>query len=206
MVTETQSVIAVSVAELREFGCPHCGYRSGYTPLSGGGAAVWTCGSEECGKTCCALAEGVTTSPIGFGDLHPELQVHPRRGIPSHGRPDKRPDGEGEFFQSRGFGLEWNLLCFCCGARDKEHRLEDPDQHGNGLLHNIAAFVQCKEAGERVVVMFSRGARLDYRDSEPDRVQVKIGACGTHLSNLQRLHELTKDGVITSTSINEARV
>ena len=192
MTTETQSVIAVSVAELREFGCPHCGYRSGYTPVSGGGAAAWTCGSEECGKTCCILGEGVTRSPISFGDFHPELQEHPRRGIPSHGRSDKKPDGEGESFHSRGVGLDTTPGCFVCGG-DKR------------LRKNIAAFIQCKEAGERIVAMFPQGARLDYRDFEPDRVQVKIGACDTHLPNLQKLHELTQNGVITSTHISEAQ-
>src|SRR3989344_4039782 len=192
MTTKTQSVIAVSVAELREFGCPHCGYRSGYTPVSGSGAAIWTCGSEECGNTCCALTEGVTKSPIGFGGFYPELQAHPRRGIPSHGRPDKRPDTEGEFFRSRGIGLETTPGCFVCGG-DKR------------LYNNIAAFVQCKEAGERAIAMFPQAARLDYRDFEPDRIQVKIGACDVHLPNLQKLDELTRNGVITNMHISEAR-
>lgn len=197
MATETQSVIAVSVKELQEFGCPFCGYRSGYTPISGGRAAVWTCGSEECGKTCCVLGEGITKSTIGFGDFYPELQAHPRRGIPSHGRPDKKPDSEGEFFRSRGVGLD-NCTCFVCGTHDR-------DGKGHTMLNNIAAFVQGKEAGERVVAMFSQGAWLDYRDFEPDRVQVKIGACDSHLVNLQKLDELTQDGIITADRINEAR-
>lgn len=192
MATETQSVIAVSVKELQEFGCPHCGYRSGYTPISGGGTAVWTCGSEACGKICCVLGEGVIKSTIGFGDFHPELQAHPRRDIPSHGRTDKKPDGEGEFFHSRGVGLDMTPGCFVCGGDKRLH-------------NNIAAFVQCKEAGGRVVAMFSQGARLDYRDFEPDRVQVKIGSCDKHLANLQKLDELTRDGIITSNRINKAR-
>lgn len=197
MTTETPSVIVVSAKELQEFGCPHCGYRSGYTSISSGGAAVWTCGSEECGKTCCILVGGVTKSPIGFGGFHPELQVHPRRGVPSHGRPDKKPDGGGEFFRSRGIGLD-DCTCFVCGTHDR-------DEQGHVMLNNIAAFVQCREAGERIVAMFLQGARLDYRDFEPDRVQVKIGACDSHLANLQKLDELTRDGVITAVRINEAR-
>lgn len=197
MSAETQSVIAVSVKDLREFGCPYCGYRSGYTPISGGGAAVWTCGSEECGKTCCVLGEDVIKSTIGFGDFYPELQAHPRRGTPSHGRSDKRPGGGGEFFYSRGIGLD-NCTCFVCETHDR-------DGKGHTMLNNIAAFVQGKEAGERVVAMFSRGARLDYREFEPDRVQVKIGACDSHLANLQKLYELTQDGIITVDRINEAR-
>lgn len=198
MAIETQSVVAVSFMKRQEFGCPYCGYRSGYTPISGVGSAVWTCGNEECGKICCVLAEGVTKSAIGFGDFYPELQDHPRRGIPNHGQSDMKPDGEGEFFRSRGIGLD-DCTCFVCGTHDR-------DGQGHIVLNNIAAFVQCKEAGERVVALFPQGARLDYRDFEPDRVQVKIGACDSHLVNLQKLDELTRDGVITHARINEARV
>lgn len=193
----TETVIAVSGAELQKFGCPHCGYRSGYSHMSSGGSTVWRCGSDECGEACCVLSEGVTKSRIGFGDVYPELQAHPRRGIPSHGRPDKRPEGGGEFFRSRGIGLD-DCTCFVCETHDRDGR-------GHCMLHNIAAFVQGKEAGERVVAMFPRGARLDYRDFEPDRVQVKIGACDSHLSNLEKLNELTQDGVITEARITEAR-
>jgi len=186
--------IAVSLDSVKESGCPYCGYRSGTTPISGGGTAIFTCG--ECGKTCAILTEGVTKSRIGFGDYYPELQEHPRKGIPSHGTPDKRPDGGGEFFHSRGIGLD-SCNCFVCGTDIR-------DKKANMYLNNIAAFVQCKEAGERVVAMFKRGARLDYRDFEPDRVQVKIGACDKHLPNLQRLDELTKDGILTQEMVEEA--
>jgi hypothetical protein len=205
MTTQAQTIIAVSIAELNKFGCPYCGYRSGSSHISGGGTVVWQCGSEECNRTCCALAEGVTKSTIGIGgDFYPELQAHPRRGIPSHGRPDKKPEGGGEFFYSRGIGSEWNLTCFCCGARDAKNRPANPHQAGNGLLNNIAAFVECKTAGERVVAMFKHGARLDYRESESDRVQVKIGACNKHLRNLKKIDALTKDGIITANRITKA--
>lgn len=73
------------------------------------------------------------------------------------------------------------------------------------MLNNIAAFVQCKEAGERVVRMFKKGARLDYRDHEPDRVQVKIGACDTHLPNLVRLEYFCSDGMVNRKKILDAR-
>jgi len=74
------------------------------------------------------------------------------------------------------------------------------------MRNNIAAFVQCKDAGQRVVDMFKHGAWLDYRVSEPDRVQVKVGACDKHKKNLQKLDELTSsaDGVITSEMIETA--
>ena len=151
----------------------------------------------DCGRTCCVLADGLTKSSIGFGGkFYPELQDHPRRGIPAHGRPDTRPEGGGEFFSPRGIGLD-DCTCFICGAHDR-------DGQGHTLLSNIAAFVKCKAAGERVVEMFQQGARLDYRDFEPDYVQVKVGACNTHLLNLEKLLELTRDGVITTEKIASA--
>ena len=73
------------------------------------------------------------------------------------------------------------------------------------MHHNIAAFVQTKTAGERVIRMFPQGARLDYRPHEPDRVQVKIGACEAHLQNLHQLIALARDGVITTHDVREAR-
>lgn len=187
------SPIAVSVSELQEFGCPWCGYRSGFTPMSVGTTTLWECADRECRRTCMVLANGVKVAAIRVGDgAYPELQGHPRRGIPSHGTPDKRPDDGSEFFGSRGVGADWTPGCFVCGGK-------------YDLRHNIAAFVQCMEAGDRVVAMFATGARLDYRPSEPDRVQVKIGACDKHRRNLDVLHELTRDGVIASERIEDAR-
>lgn len=192
MTTITDSVIAVSETELNQFGCPYCGYRSGYVSLSGRGTAVWRCGDSECGKTCCVLARGIRRSRIGLGDLYPKLQPHPRRGIPSHGTLDKKPDSGGEFFRSRGIGLDTAPGCFVCGGEQS-------------VYHNIAAFVKCKEAGERVVSLFMYGAWLDYRKFEPDRIQVKIGACDRHRPNLQKLDDLAGDGIITAAYISQAR-
>jgi hypothetical protein len=188
---EKSEIIAVSASEFNEFGCPHCGYRSCYSHVSSGGASLASC---ECGKSFIVLADGVRRSSIGIGNgneetVYPELQSHPRKGIPKHGAPDKRPRGEGEFFYSRGIGTDHTPGCFVCGGKDKMH-------------HNIAAFVKCKEAGERVVAMFSKGARLDYREHEPDRVQVKIGSCNNHRSNLEKLAAATKDEIITQEKVN----
>ena len=161
-----------------------------------GGTAMLTCG--DCKRGFAALAEGLTKSTIGFAGLretyYPELAPHPRIGIPSHGRPDTQPKDGGEFFASRGIGMDYTPGCFVCGGEE-------------GLYSNIAAFVRTKAAGERVVNIFTYGARLDYREFEPDHVQVKIGACETHLRNLEKLHRLTeeKDGVITQGIVSEAR-
>jgi len=201
--------IAVSSEECQQWGCPYCGYRSASSMISGFGAATASCG--ECGKTFIVLGEGVTKSAIGIGHgddvVYPELQDHPRRGVPSHGRPDTLPEEGGEFFHSRGIGLEGSLYCFVCGVRDRAGRPVNSVEAGNGLLNNIAGYVKCKAAGERIVAMFIphySGARLDYREYEPDYVQVKIGACNQHLGNLQLLDAATADGRITLDRVNEA--
>lgn len=181
--------IAVSLVEMKQWGCPYCGHRSGYSPISGGQTAIFTCG--ECGGSCAVLGDGVTKSTIGFDGFYPQLQPHPRRGTPSR-TPDKQPEGGGEFFWSRGIGLDSTPGCFVCAG--------EKDMH-----NNIAAFVQCRESGVRVVAMFYKGARLDYRDYEPDRVQVKIGACDEHVANLRELDRLCEDGVITKEKVIAAR-
>ncbi len=194
--SNSTELIAVAASEIKLHGCPHCGFRSFYAHISGGGAASCTCG--ECGKGFFILADGVEQSTIGVGSkdsetIYPKLQPHPRRGTPSHGTPDTQPEGGGEFFRSRGIGLDNTPGCFICGR-------------GPGLHHNIAAFVQCKQSGERIVGMFQSGARLDYREHSPDRVQVKIGACDQHKQNLELLDTLTSraKGVLKAAMISEA--
>lgn len=186
MTDKVQQPIAVSRKDYVDFGCPYCGYRSGISPISARGTAVVICG--ECDRGFAVLGDGVAKSTIGFGEFYPELQPHPRDGTLAHGRPDLRPEGGGEYFQSRGIGYD-SCTCFVCGTNDRDGR-------GHSMLNNIAAFVRCRDAGVRVVAMFAQGARLDYRDFEPDYVQVKVGACDEHLLNLKRLHKLVKDGVI----------
>src|SRR5690242_8192451 len=103
--SNSTQTIAVAASEAKLYGCPYCGYRSFFSHISGGGAALCTCG--ECDKGFFILADGVEQSTIGIGSqggetIYPKLQSHPRHGIPSHGTPDKQPEGGGEFFRSRG--------------------------------------------------------------------------------------------------------
>lgn len=185
--------IAVSQEAYNQWGCPHCGYRSAFQSMSAGGVAVLQCADSDCRRGFLIFAEGVTVSSIGLGGdgetVYPKLQPHPRAGTPSHGSPDKRPEEGGEYFYSRGIGSD-RVNCFVCGV---------------DCYSNIAAFVQCKASGERVVAMFGKGAWMDYRESEPDRIQVKVGACKEHFSALEKLHKITEDGRITAERIKEAR-
>ena len=91
-------------------------------------------------------------------------------------------------FGVRGIGSDNTPGCFICGGEQ-------------GLYSNIAAFVESKADGEKVVRMFEYGARLDFRSREPDWIQVKIGACKKHTINLERLEYFCSDGYI-----NPARV
>lgn len=191
--------IAVTITDLQNWGCPNCGYLYGSFPLQGNGAGVWICG--ECGTNSIVLTEGLTVSPIGVlsaigQTVYPQLAEHPRTGMLPHGIADTQPEGGGEFFRPRGIGSDM-CACFVCGSNNKPRALQR-------LLHNIAAFVRTKEAGERVVAMFKQGARLDYRELQPTHIQVKIGACADHLPNLEMLFELTQGGVITQEMIHQA--
>lgn len=90
-------------------------------------------------------------------------------------------------YSPRGLGLNW-LPCFICGADGQ------PNEHGSTAQSDMAAFVRGKEGGEEVVALFESlglNAKLDFRDYEPNRVQVKVGACATHLPNLMLLEHLT---------------
>lgn len=95
-------------------------------------------------------------------------------------------------FRSRGIGLDVCPCCFVCGVK------------GNNYLNNIAAFVNSKQDGELVVEWFNQRARLDFRESEPNWIQVKVGACDAHLPNLEALSKETgRYGVLRKVDIEE---
>ena len=79
-----------------------------------------------------------------------------------------------EYFASRGTGSDKVPCCFVCGVEPNDY-----------YSSNISGFVQSKEAGERIVAMFDGRARLDFRDFEPNWIQVKFGVCKLHQSNLE---------------------
>ena len=59
----------------------------------------------------------------------------------------------------------------------------------------MSALVLAQSAGERIVAMFEAigaNAWLDYRESQPNWIQVKVGACPEHEPNLRLLFELTR--------------
>jgi len=173
----SNEIIAVSASNFKQYGCVHCGCEYCYgTVISGGGSHPVKCG--ECDGFFVVLSDGVKESCIGFGSppIYPNLQEHPRKGIPSHPyvRPDNPPENGGEWFSSRGVG------------------------------YDLAGFVKCKAAGERVVEMFKKvlgkepKTFLDYRKHEPNWIQVKVQKEDV---DLDKLHNLLEDGIITEEKI-----
>ena len=79
MAKDSQPMVAISVAEHHEFGCPHCGYLQGFTATSPGESLVWRCGADSCGKTYFVFAEGIDRLTVVEGELSINLQPHPKR-------------------------------------------------------------------------------------------------------------------------------
>lgn len=127
-------------------------------------------------------ASGLLT--CGIGALHGTLQDVIKHEV-------KVMDAERGLslkFMPRGIGYDVCPGCFVCGAKKR-------NETSNEYLNNIAAFVASKAQGEEIVTWFSNGlgtgARLDFRQHEPNWIQVKVGACDIHLPQLQKLYEMT---------------
>lgn len=86
-------------------------------------------------------------------------------------------------FVPRGIGQNW-IPCFVCG---RENSRKKDNQSVN---NDLAGYVQSKESGEKILKMFAKKVKLDYREHDPNYVQVKIGACNDHLRNLKLLRDL----------------
>lgn len=83
-----------------------------------------------------------------------------------------------QFFRPRGLGRDGNFPCLVTGVH-------------LDFAENLSGFVTSKTAGEKVLAMLGGRARLDYRDYEPNWVQVKIGVAKGHEAVLQRLCDAT---------------
>lgn len=65
------------------------------------------------------------------------------------------------------------------------------------LRSNISGFVRSREDGKHVVEIFGGYARLDYRDYEPNWIQVKVGVEKEHKEVLDRLMVACSDNFLT---------
>lgn len=103
-------------------------------------------------------------------------------------------------FKPRGIGNNW-IPCFICGHKPQEKCQADM---ASFVDHNLVSAVT---VGDRVFpnhpitkVFWENDlhAELDYRQHEPNRVQLKLGACGEHEPSLRLLEALCYgDGKLT---------
>jgi hypothetical protein len=77
----------------------------------------------------------------------------------------------------------------------------------NKLRANISGFVNSKEDGQKIVNMFGGRAFLDYREREPNWIQVKFGVDEEFLPHLKYLEHLIKEngGYITRGLIEKSK-
>lgn len=108
-------------------------------------------------------------------------------------------------FKPRGVGNNW-LPCFICGHKPQEKCQADMSSFIDSSL------IVRLTVGEKTIIshpitrlffeMDLLVGKLDYREYEPNRVQLKLGACGEHEPNLHLLEALCySDG-----KINEERL
>lgn len=167
----TDRIIAITYDDFLKYGCANCGCDVILQRDSFGG--IGTC--EECGKKQMIFSAGRTKSRIGFRDdktgvtYYPEVQEHPRKGIPWHPYiwPDPKPENGGEYWTSRGIG------------------------------YDLSGFVKSKKAGERLLQMVkdvlgveNPKSWLDWRPHEPVWIQFKFQKEEFDLEKLNRMsHE-----------------
>lgn len=100
-------------------------------------------------------------------------------------------------FSPRGIGRDNCPCCYVCGPTEPSI---------SRLMDNLSGFVKTKKDGEELVEWFGGSARLDFREREPDYLQVKFGVCDNHLPNLKHLRALTsKYGVIREKDIEASK-
>jgi len=135
-------------------------------------------------------AEGALTCLIGY--IH-DLKD---KAIANEVAQLTRERGKHLDFKSRGLGKELSSHCFVCGFKDSI-----------SMMDNVAAFVRTKAEGEEIASWFNKGGRrLDYREQEPNWLQVKVWACKKHVPNLKYLiNHSSKYGVLCKMDVEDIR-
>jgi hypothetical protein len=136
--------------------------------------------------------EGLLT--CGIGALYRSMEEIKKFEIES----EDKERGAHLKFGTRGIGLDVVPCCFVCGGTERH-------EGSNHYLNNIAAFMASKADGETAVEWFAGRARLDFREREPNWIQLKVGACDAHMDNLKALAKATgRYGVIRKADIGDA--
>lgn len=153
MNSNINKVIAINYDDFLKYGCANCG--CDVVLQKDGIGGLGTC--EECGQKQMFFRES-KRSMVGFYDENhnlyfPEVEEHPRKGIPWHPYewPDPKPESGGEYWTSRGIG------------------------------YDLSGFVKSKKAGERLLQMVKDVLNvekpkswLDWRPFEPRWIQFKF--------------------------------
>ena len=98
----------------------------------------------------------------------------------------------------RGIGKDIVPCCFCCG-----------DTYSDLYMHNIASYVSSREQGDKIAALFKTVTghdcvKVDFRDHEPNYIQVKFGVCQKHQKSLFDLHALmSKLNLVNSDMISK---
>lgn len=85
-------------------------------------------------------------------------------------------------FRPRGIGANW-LRCFICGSVNNGVLRGDNVHYSGACQPDMASFVKDLLEGLLVQALFvdmGLHCYLDYRPSEPNWVQLKLGACDAH--------------------------
>ncbi len=105
-------------------------------------------------------------------------------------------------FRPRGVGNNWTP-CFICGHKPQQKCQYDMAAFVDpNLITKFQALSTVDPIIDHPITTFFHEndiyAELDYRQHEPNRVQLKLGACGEHVPNLRLLEALCYgDGKIT---------
>lgn len=217
-------MIAVNYSDYEKYGCVNCGCDFCYSDHISGSTTPVICG--ECNTRFVIIDDDFHISTLGFSKkdydgvvikennngmyltkadilkarngiaiektndkdfIYPVACSHPRKGILKHKfvRPDVRPeDGIGDFCIPRGVG------------------------------YDLACFVKSKEAGKRITEMINEinkeydnkefSCHLDYRESEPLWIQVKIDYPSVEKAELLHNLIIENDNIITEEIVRNA--
>lgn len=199
-------MIAISGLDFSRYGCPYCG-RDAYKIhfATEFGVSQVTC--QDCKKDFLILSYDIKKSPIGFmvkdskGDIsfeYPELQPHPRQGIPAHGHIhglDIHPEQDNAEF--------WNFV-------DIDAYIEK-----RVIFVGIRGLVTSRAAGRRLHEMVKDvlGKEEPYSCLEPlcpthdesKWTQYGFRACEFNISKLQEMVKANND-IITKDILIECKL
>ena len=189
-------IAAIKPDAFMQWGCPYCGsvWRNNTTSLRQDNVIVLNC--LGCWRGFFVITHGQTSKiAVGVGGslFCSSVNVHPRKGQDTH------DDCSGLNEGRTGIGLHVVPGCFVCGGQRSLLRGFMVEVNGKGKANNLLALFggvgACFEP-------LTRNAQLLGMDKVR---RIRIGACHTHLRNLERLWMFAGTGGLTENMVSEAR-